>query len=198
MAKIESGRWSEMLRRSLGMKGQELVASELSPEVSATWELERDSPEWGFLKGVRFCSVGVYQAESAGAVSNIRVSNPSGSGVLVIVDEIQIATTALAELHLVSAPTINQGALASSKSSGTVDGRWNLQETTAIVTGGNTALTGSWTLWDTITTANAIRIFNHQIIMKPDSSLDVGSTTLNLPIYVTIAWHERAATPLEL
>ena len=53
MSKIETGRFSDLLRRSLGMKGQELVSAELAPELSPTWQVESAlNQEWDWAKGV--------------------------------------------------------------------------------------------------------------------------------------------------
>lgn len=83
MGSIQIGRFSDYLRRMLGMTGQSDVAAELSPEVSPTIELESaNNQEWDFLKGVKQCATSEQIAANVGAGGQFRLRNPPGSGVL--------------------------------------------------------------------------------------------------------------------
>lgn len=85
MSQIQSGRWSELLRRATGQAGIEVIASELGPEISPTWQLESNTAEWDYLKSTRrlLCNVDI-----ATGVGNPawRLRNPANSSVLAVVD----------------------------------------------------------------------------------------------------------------
>lgn len=84
MSKIESPRFSSLLRRYLGMVGQASVADELSPEISPGIQLEGERPEWEFLKGAKLMSAPLNVTGAAGTTSAFRFRNPSTSGVIAI------------------------------------------------------------------------------------------------------------------
>jgi len=197
VAKIESGRWSEMLRRALGMAGQETVSAELSPEVSPTWTLEDNALEWGWLKNVRYCSVGTQQGGAGAAVSNVRLRNISGSNTLIIIDKIVMTVGATSAVHIMMSPTVDQSALTSIVTTGSQDARWGFQEAVLQVSSGNTAATGSWSLLKSTTPADTPVVFDSQIVLIPNTAVDVATGTVDRNFYVNVSWHERQLIPLE-
>lgn len=198
MAKIESGRWSEMLRRALGMAGQETVSAELSPEVSPTWTLEDNDLEWGWLKNVRYCSVGTHQGGAGAAVSNVRLRNISGSNTLIIIDKIYITVEGgTSAIHIMMSPTVDQSALTSIFTTGSQDARWGFQEAVLQVSSGNSAATGSWSLLNTTTPADTPVVFDSQIVLIPNTAVDVATGTVARDLHVNVSWHERQLIPLE-
>ena len=88
MSRIQSGRWSELLRRATGQAGIEVVASELSPEISPTWQLEGNTVEWDYLKSTKrlLCAVSI----ESGGYGAWRLRNPEGSGVVAVIENIDI------------------------------------------------------------------------------------------------------------
>jgi len=179
----------------MGMKGQEIVAGELSPEISPTWTLEDNAIEWGFLKDVRYCSVGVYQASGA-PISNCRLRNIAGSGVLVVIDEIWVTPEGNTGIVLRLGPTVDQTVLANVHAAGAVDSRWGFQEPSLQISSGNTAVTGSYAMMREYATGRARTEYNKQIVMVPGTHLDIGTTSAEYCLF-NILWHERALTPLE-
>lgn len=95
MAKIEKGLYSQALRRIFSMVGQDVVAADLSPEVSPTVELERLSdPEMRFLRGERPVR-GTSQIAATAVAQAYRLSNPRGSNALAILDQASFRLAAL-------------------------------------------------------------------------------------------------------
>lgn len=84
MSKIERGQFSSMLRRYLGMAGVSDVVDELAPEISATFPLEVERPEWEWLKGAKLMSHATNVTVSVGFPSTARYRNPANSGVIAI------------------------------------------------------------------------------------------------------------------
>lgn len=98
MGKIESPRFSSLLRRYLSMVGQTEVANELSPEISPGLTLERERPEWEFLKGAKLMSAPLNLAGAAGTLSAFRFRNPSTSGVMAVFGHDEPACELVAQL----------------------------------------------------------------------------------------------------
>lgn len=202
MSKIEIGRWSEQLRRMLGQKGQEVIAGELSPEVSPTIQLEGMSPEWDFLKQVRDCRmVGVLGA-SALNTGVFRIRNPAGSGVIALIKAVGVETRGAAILM-----TVTSGAqtadLGTAVNMVVPDGRWNATGTT------DTALVGSTNnaadavapagdvLYATRGNANEPRVYPHPWVLMPGFASDFGLAEINAAVNVFAVWTERQLPALE-
>jgi len=198
VSKIESGRWSELLRRSLGMKGIEIVASELSPEVSPTWTIEDNAIEWGYLKSVRYASAGTIQGGATGKISTIRLRNPANSGVLVVIDQIAMGLGSIDYISVFFSPTVDQGQLAGTINCGTVDGRWKMRQPAAAMSHENAAAAGVFTLYYSRTASDAVILYDRQIVMPPKSSIDVTTASTNVTLSANFFWHERTISALEL
>lgn len=89
MTEIGVGRYGDMLRRFLGMRGTDLTPGrDLLPDLNAAFVLENDRPEWAFLKGERRY-VGSHSVTSAVAqFAEFLVLNPIDSGVISVVTAI--------------------------------------------------------------------------------------------------------------
>ncbi len=198
MSKIETGKYSDLLRRALGMKGVSDVASELSPEVSPTWEIERDALEWGFLKKVRHIAVGATVVPGAAAIALMRLRNPPGSGALVVVDYSEMNPSAASLANIVFSPTIAQAVLPTVVTAGAVDGRWGFERSTAVLSTGTGATLGSFILLNTLGLSGTPIQYEDQIVMPPNSSLDWGFPTLDIDMRLNVRWHERGVARLEL
>lgn len=93
MSRIQTGRWSELLRRFLDQKGVEDVASELSPEISPVFILESNRPDWLILKAERMVSLSDEHTSGATIGPTMRLRNPLNSGVLATVHAIYMSAT---------------------------------------------------------------------------------------------------------
>lgn len=204
MSKIEIGRFSELLRRTLGMKGQQTVAAELSPEVSPVIELESaEDQEWDFLKGVRQVSWSAQIAANVGAAGQGQLRNPPGSGVLAVVTNIEMAGVSAQQFAI----TFNRETIDLTNTALTVarDGRWQttsiFQQSALIATFRNATgavPVGAGTIYISGRDVRVPVHYSQQIVMPPGSNLIFGGISANDIVWVSCDWHERQIPALEL
>lgn len=201
MSKIEIGRYSELLRRAFGMKGQESVSGELSPEVSPVWVLEDDSPEWDFLKQVRGCAGAGIEIPAAGNAAVFRLRNPVGSGTIATVRTIEMSSGGAAEFritrNLLGVELANVGVTV------VPDFRWGQSgatTTTSLIfsSKSNSAVLPAGDLMQ-IATRNSNRpvIYTPQIVLVPGTAIDFGLSTLATQCTAFCTWKERRLPALE-
>jgi len=200
VSKIEIGRYSELLRRSLGMKGTVEVAGELSPEVSATIELEGPAPEWDFLKQVRGCRAANTLPGVVANTVHYRLRNPAGSGTLATIQALGLTPASVAELR------INRGQIGGELLTLLVtvvpDTRWGAigTTTTSLLFSGTNA-DASGPAGDLIATgaalANSQFLYRQPVVLNPGDSLDWGIINTNVRLYTWISWIERQLPALE-
>jgi len=202
MSKIETGRWSEQLRRMLGMSGATIVAAELSPEVSPTIELvSADELEWSFLRSVRK-SIASFQVTAAvGTLSIFRARNPAGSGCIVVLEHATVfANVANAALLLsVGASAVDIGGVVAT---GVRDSRWGPTGPTGqnvlLFSSTNAgAFTGTTTVWRARGLANTPFTYDLGIVLMPGDTLEGGSATTDVQQNWTVGWRERSLPDLE-
>ena len=202
MSKIEIGRWSELLRRSLGQKGQETVASELSPEISATWQLESDTAEWQYLKAVRLIGAAAARSASAGNVARYALINPAASGMLAVVTHMSWSSvvTATMEIRLIQTAL---GNFATVEEAGPRDTRWRRGLATLVSpiifsSEDGPLIAGGFRLYNTFILANTNAPYAEPVVLAPGSSLFWAGNILNVASRATINWQERRLPTLEL
>lgn len=204
MSSIEIGRFSDLLRRSLGMKGQTSVAADLSPEVSPTIELESaGSQEWDFLKQLRQLGMAQSIAANVGAGAQLMMRNPAGSGVIAVISEIRIIPSGAATLALTFDRVLVD--LVSTALTVARDSRWLPsvigQQATMVVTFANATgavPVGNGTLYVGDQAAGTTFQWTNQIVMGPGSRVIFGSTSANVEVRVSASWRERQILPMEL
>jgi len=205
LSKIEIGRWSEQLRRMMGMAGTEIVSGEMSPEISPTIELEGQSPEWDFLKGKRNCFGGAdLGAGGVTFIGKYRLRNPADSGVVAVVKRIELASTAggvgTTGLRInVNSQTVN---LDTAVVPLVPDTRWGalaIQATALILTTSIVQTTGpaGSLLATSITIAGTRWVVTEPFVLVPGTNVDFGASSDNLPLAGWVAWTERAFPVLE-
>jgi len=204
VSKIETGRFSDLLRRALSMVGQTEVATELSPEVSPTWQVEGAFEEWMFLKGVKICSVSESIAANVGAGGQMVLRNPPTSGALAVVDGLRMSLTN-AGGQLVITVQVNTGDLVNTALTVARDLRWPASPTgsqAAMIATFQNAVgavpVGAGTIYVGRTLANSPFNYRVPIVLPPGSRLYIGCTSANVPFLASIDWHERGIEPLEL
>ena len=203
MSKIEIGRWSAQLRRMLGMKGVSDVSTELSPEISPTFQLEGPTAEWDFLKGVRLCSASTTLLGVAPNQSVIRLRNPPASGVIAIVQAISYrlpATTGASIQKGVSAldlATVRLTALRDERWAPAVPG---LNRSVLILsrTDAGGIPVGPDVLWSMTSLGNSIIRYPSPVILTPGTHIDVSTDGGNVALDVSFSWSEREVSALEL
>jgi len=207
VSRIQSGRWSELLRRATGQAGVEVVASELSPEISPTWAIEGTTPEWDFLKSTKRLLANV-DLDGAGCAS-WRLRNPDNSSAIAIVDQIIFGcnndTTAFtlqlehgaSDLGSLGFPIV-------------VDSRWvpapytdaaisSMSFTTTssssyITTG---ALLGTFYSHGGSGGEKQQQTFHLPVVLSPGWSLTLSTLNLGARVYGNVSYSERTLPPLE-
>lgn len=120
--RIGTGRFSELLKRVLGIPGAEFAAADLAPEIQAGVVLEIDRPEYGFLKGERLCGWAGTAAAAAALRSTIRMANPNNSNLLIVIHRITVSVnTVLVAMRFNPTTT---GEVASTAEAQALDRRW--------------------------------------------------------------------------
>jgi len=202
VSKIETGRYSERLRRALGMKGVEVVSGELSPEISPVFILEDNSIEWAYLQQVRLCGSAILQVGVAGNESLIRWVNPAGSGVIAVFTHLDFSANLPASFNwgyatvAVDLPTASVSAV--------FDHRWAagaVGARTAIRTS-RTAAGGTIALGDGIfviqLTINTVYQWDGALVLLPGEGLELGAPgVLDMALRANARWRERQLPALE-
>jgi len=200
VSKIEIGRYSEQLRRMLGMKGVQEVSGELSPEITATLELEGPTDEWAFLKQLRLAGVGTRVTAGAVNVSTVRLRNPAASGCIAVIEEILFGTqvTQILRIQLGQAAVEIGGVLLT----GVRDSRWEASgaagQNSLILSSTNSggAVVGR-VMQMTHVLANAPLVVPIKFVLLPGDNLDLTGLSNNIEITVSLGWTERALPSLE-
>jgi len=200
VSKIETGRYSERLRRALGMKGVEVVAGELSPEISPVFILEDNSIEWKFLQQVRVCGSAIIQNGAAGNETLVRWQNPVASGIMAVFSHLDY--TASLDENFNFGFTVTTAGLATPGVTAVFDHRWDtgLNPTAVKVTrtsaGATIALGGS--VFVTRVAINNRYPWDGAVVVLPGEGLEFGSPgTFAVNIRVNARWTERHLPALE-
>jgi len=201
MSKIESGRWSEQLRRMFGMAGTTLVSGELSPEVSPIVILESESVQWNFLKGVRDVYVGHTVAAAVGFTSKMRLRNPANSGVAGVLEFTEMTPNGLAVTMTVAAneQTVD---FPTAVAPSVPDNRWGPLTTgrsTLVVTSTNAQATGpaGEVIGRGLTLSGVPWLYQKAIFVAPGVAIDLGIFATNLEMLFSFKWSERSFPVLE-
>jgi len=199
VSKIEIGRYSELLRRMLGQKGQEIVAAELSPEVSPIIILEGTGAEWDFLKSVRGCRCQGAVVGQPGFSSRFRLRNPVNSGVIAVIDEVGFSGAGVkfrmgrAQIFgdhpaplLTVVPDLRWGSVGATT-------------TTLLFSKDNTSalgIPGDLFMQIGVAADNYFK-YTQPTVLVPGTSLEWGTNILDSDIDTYVAWRERALPDLE-
>lgn len=175
------------------MSSVENVASDLSPETSAVLVLENERPEWDFLAGVRRVATGRLQPATALVISNQRFNNPAGSGVLVTVEALMIATTVTGQ---VSIGTISGAAdLANSVNLALLDTRFAVARQSSLTSSRDNAAAHASNagIWTNMCIANQpVEIPTRALpILAPGTGFEITTVDINNGLVVGIAARER-------
>jgi len=196
VSQIQTGRYADLLRRYLGMKGVTEVAGELSPEISPVFILESDLPEWNFLKGTKLMSGVWTRGPVAAQNSAVRLRNPAGTGVVAIINEIQ-GESNNASVIIVARDT-DQGNLATILPSVSRDTRTPATDSSALIqsTGNNVATLGESFLTFQILATTTFR-GTPSLVLTPGFQMQLTCLTVNSDIRGFFQWRERRLDVLE-
>lgn len=202
MSRINVGRFSQLLRRFLEQKGTEVVASELSPEISPVFILENDRPDWLFLKGERLCVASFATTSGASLGPTVRVRNPLASAALATIVGFSInpnTNTSFASARL----TISNNNLAGGNVPLFIrDGRelvsLGINKSAMVGSFSNTIEPVGDLMWTTNCIPNEERGLNQPFILSPGRAFDVGLSSVSVnTVHINIYWTERALPAIE-
>lgn len=194
MAKIETAKYSDLLRRWLSMAGVSSVSSELSPEISPVFVLENSLPEWAYLKNEKLLAFHFSVGADAILRSTARMRNATATGVIAVCTHIVVSTNLLTNVNVFrneAGPLPNPTQIVAR------DTRWGSLETSAL-TGSqdNVAPTGDFFLTWRLA-ANSPQTFPMEFVLTPGFSLDVGTDDANVAMRGAIFFRERRMAELE-
>lgn len=196
MSQIQTGRYSDMLRRFLGMKGVTAVAGELSPEISPVFILEDARPEWLFLKGEKLVSSVYAFTPGAGLLAGYRLVNPALSGVMATIDYIDVVLTTDENTMLVERNT-EQGNLATVLPTVARDTRLPILNASALIASqGDAVLSGQSFLATNLNAADPWQI-PVSFVLTPGHQIQITCLGPNVSIRGSVQWRERRIDVLE-
>lgn len=202
MSKVEIGRYSAQLRRQLGMAGTEIVAAELSPEISATIQIEGESAEWDFLKSVRRAHCSTSLAAAVGFNARFRLRNPLRSGIIAVVTQLGIANTS-ASAALQVARGQEAGNLNLTLTTVVPDTRWGtgVDSAALLFSASNSVAIGQSgdVIVDTVRAVNEEFTWTSEVVLMPGSNLNWGTPlgTTNRGLTTWVIWKERMLPEIE-
>jgi len=203
MAKIEIGRFSELMTRIFGMKGVQRAAGDLSPEISPIFQLEAATdPQWDYLKQVRGCAAaGIEAAGGVGNFSVFRVVNPALSGAIAVVYFVALSPSALAQCRVTRHTGL--GNLANVGVTVVPDFRWGQTggtTTTSLIfssKNNDVAAPAGDLLAIGPSIANTQFDYLQQTVLVPGTGMDFGIVLGNTQCTAFLAWKERQLPVLE-
>lgn len=194
---IQVKRYGQILGRLLSMSGVEDVAGDLSPEISPVLVLEADRPEWLFLAGQFLLAGAGVQVALAANPSFFRIRNPVGSGIIAVVESIDVSAAAIITdgVATIGTATIDRANVMGSL---VRDTRWGSIVGTCLVSNDNGGSVGSGIERFRAPINTGYRFNNMPVVLAPGSHLDYGANDSNIELHVNIRWRERPAEPYEL
>lgn len=193
---IGQPRWNSPLIRFFGMKIGSAAAPSLAPEIAPSFDVnQQDDPQIMFLRGEKLAGYGSAIAAAVGFYSTAQIRNPSGSGVLAIIDAVQ-AYSAAAWVNLSISQTSD---LTSSGACTARDSRWQPQGTTSVRYGFRNdsagALTGA--RFQVIRTGT-LGLIPISCVLHPGYSLVIETSVVNADLTWGADFRERAIPAEEL
>jgi hypothetical protein len=207
MNQIQDWGINELLTRRFNVTDSPGPSSTLAPEVMPVFQVAPPRMEDCFLRGERFARGTFLQANAALNYSGFRLYNPAGSGMLVIVDTVEIAlftdaTSCYGAIVLGGAT----GTLTETMGTTLIDSRFratatNLQSVAigefgfyAVPPGqaGPILFRKNWR------TGEIIPEFPLGVVLSPGYAFDMFTSGVDQQLLGNITWHERTAQPSEL
>ena len=199
---ILNGRFGDVLTRMFWIRSAGAPAPTLSPEIQAGFDVnEQDDPSVFYLRGERLQAGQNSIAPNAGNYAKCSLNNATGSGILVIVERIQVATAVIGDIWYQMLQTNVAGTLALI---GARDTRFRNLSGGATMVGTSDAVdpnpgTVGYVRRDQITAANTERYWERPgLVIPPGNCLRIGHGTIATgSLVVSLAWRERALTAEE-
>lgn len=195
-----AARYSRGLARILGLEEQDGVTT-VAPELMPVLAIESDRPEWAFLKDE---VLGVGRTEVA-AVANqtsfVQLFNPSGSNVLIVIEQIAVGA-GVAAFARVRSHAAALGATTGDENFRDLRRRGNTGPLVAELRSGNQAAQLSGFALETarIVASTYMPLFSAPIVVSPGTGISVQSDApaTGVGLEVFFRWSERGAALIEL
>lgn len=198
---VQTARLNAVLHKLLGMK-EGSPSPQLSPEIMPVLPVEHDRPEWEFLGGGRL-SAGFVATAGGGAGTRVihRFANPSGSGVLAVVELITSTMAAAGVLQLMrSSQNFVQNAAGTVWSRDLRDASTpacRLQSDNAHALGAAVVIGYFEGNTDQAVTPMSSSSWRWPLILPPGTFFDWASGSDNIGTSSCVVWRERALEPSE-
>ncbi len=198
MTEIQQNRWDQLIRRVANIVAGGSQVNETLNELFPMLDVETDKGELQLLAGTRLCLGASNLTAAAGETSKIQVFNPAGSGNIITITRVIIASGATQTIRWAEEATARATTVATQvyrdsrlplvdRPIGTIN-----QESSAGFPDANGSClilaNDPFTLED----PNGVQV------LAPGAGFTVGHTTPALPFFVTFYWRERAAEAAEL
>lgn len=195
---IGQPRFNSPLIRFFGMKIMGAAAPSLAPEIAPSFDVnQQDDPTLYFLRGENLFQVAVQVAAAVGNYSQVNIRNPTGSGVLCVIERLMVncgaATYGLGKI------AADPGDYASVPGAIPADTRRAgvSQNSPIRVTQQNTVAVGFSTPW-TLAQLNQNVPVETRLILSPGFALLLQSASVNTLMTVEVAYKFRAIPAEEL
>jgi hypothetical protein len=186
--------FADFIRRRFG---EDIELSAIAPELIPVIALQDDRPEWGWLLGESLLGLGFIQTAFAAQNSAAQIRNPPGSGVLVMIDEVEASSSAPGELNL-CVQQISAGNMTTIQGTNIGrDTRLQGNRGIAICSAQNNAAATNIVKYVNSGTAPWVWR-NLGIVLAPGSAAQVLTTAVNTQLDVSFVWRERRVRPEEL
>lgn len=196
---IQVGRLNAVLHKLLSMK-EGAPAPQLAADIYPVIALESDRPEYKFLGGEKYCWTSVILTPGVGIYGQVQIWNPAGSGVLAVMEGIDVSVGATATMdvreHNVQITHASQVDVAATER----DFRSGFTGLAALKCRYilHTALSGTLR-WRMRCLQNEHRSFTQPIILPPGYGLSVAPAATNLAFTINqFTWRERYFEPSEI
>lgn len=202
---INQATLGDRLWRALNLRGSQQTPGQLTPSVDTSVKLlDLTAPEYAWLsREKRFAGTGIASAVAA-QNSQVEFRNNAGSGLIMVVDSIEILTGAATGFGLFLSTVTNLG-LSQSQRTQALDAR---QEEGGILStpspqgliffGASAFAIPSASWFMTMTGLGHYVLPCVPIVLKPGTYLRMLNGTTNVSLEVRLRWRERAPSPSEL
>jgi len=198
VTEIQQNRYDQLMRRVVDAKGPGSMVNDALTELFPMLDVENLPAELQLLSGTRIAFAGEELAPGVGNIAKIQLFNPAGSGQLVIVDVVQLATGTSTAINMtLTAITFP-----------TAPGIELVRDTRLGVSQGTTAALQTDVGVGTVAQSLVFRaIANTTVtiggsgsvaVLAPGTGLLLGTASSNVTLDVNFFWRERVAQASEL
>ena len=199
-SEIQQNRYDMLIRRVGGLIGPGSKVSEVISELFPMFDVENMPAELLRLAGTRICIGGGTLAATAGVAGTAVLENPAGSGMLVTLERVDFAMSAVKEIRW----GVQNGFRATAVAIGTEDFRdvrefapdqptANVRQIAEVALANGTNQTRA--------IGNAGFVLdppNSVCVLPPGTSFEIGCGGVNIAIFYGFSWRERVAEQSEL